>query len=98
MLIARDQTSKINTAVNQARQTEIGIEEYIWRTCKDSRVVGAPGGKWPEGNATHGNHYKREGVKYRWDTPPYDGHPGYAINCRCYPEPVIIPENLRNAT
>ena len=96
-LIARDQTSKMNVAINMARQTSIGIEEYIWRTAKDRRVVGTPGGLWPEGNAMHGNHYKREGKTYRWDNPPHDGHPGWPINCRCYPEPVLDPDKLRSA-
>jgi len=95
--IARDQTSKINTAVNMARQTSIGIEEYTWRTAKDSRVVGTPGGLYPEGNAVHGNHYKREGQTFRWDTPPSDGHPGYPIKCRCYSEPIIDVNQLKEA-
>lgn len=95
-LIARDQTSKINMAINQARQQEVGIEEYIWRTARDRRVVGTPGGAYPEGNSVHGNHYKREGQVYRWDKPPSDGHPGYAINCRCIAEPIIDVDNLRS--
>lgn len=95
-LIARDQTSKINMAINQARQQEVGIEEYIWRTARDRRVVGTPGGAYPEGNSVHGNHYKREGQIFRWDKPPFDGHPGYAINCRCISEPIIDVDNLRS--
>jgi len=66
-LIARDQTSKINTTVNMARMESIGIEEYIWRTAKDARVVGKPGGLWPEGNEMHGNHDAREGKNTPWD-------------------------------
>lgn len=94
--IARDQTSKINMAINQARQQEVGIEEYIWRTARDRRVVGRPGGAYPTGNQVHGNHYKREGQIFRWDKPPFDGHPGYAINCRCIAEPIIDVANLRS--
>lgn len=96
--IARDQTSKIHTAVNQARQQSIGIEEYIWRTSGDRRVVGNPSGLYPEGNAVHGNHWKREGKIFRWDSPPPDGHPGYAIYCRCYFVPVIDVDKLRDAS
>lgn len=95
--LARDQTSKINTAINQARQTSIGIEEYIWRTARDRRVVGTPGGAYPESNSVHGNHYKREGKTFRWDNPPADGHPGYAINCRCWAEPIIDVNKLKDA-
>ncbi len=94
-LIARDQTSKINTAITKARNEEIGIEEYIWRTAGDSRVVGTPGGLWPVGNKVHGNHYARNGKKFRWDTPPSDGSPGFAINCRCYAEPIIDVEKIK---
>jgi len=88
-LIASDQTSKIHTAVNKARNESIGIKKYIWRTAKDIRVVGTPGGTYPVGTAAHGNHYEREGKVFYWDGPPSDGHPGWAIGCRCYAEPVI---------
>lgn len=94
-LIARDQTSKINTAVNQARQQEIGIDEYTWRTAHDLRVVGNPNGAYPKGNQVHGNHWLREGLIFRWSKPPFDGHPGFAINCRCWAEPIIVVANLR---
>lgn len=93
-LIARDQTHKINTGITQQRQQSLGIEEYIWRTSKDERVVGNPAGLYPKGNRAHGNHYERDGKKFRWDDPPFDGHPGYAINCRCTAEPVIDVEKL----
>lgn len=94
-VIARDQTSKMNTAITQARNEEIGVEEYIWRTAGDSRVVGTPGGLFPDGNRVHGNHYARNGKTFRWDEPPADGHPGYAINCRCVAEPVIDIDKLK---
>jgi len=94
-LIARDQTSKMTTALNMTRQTAVGIDEYIWRTAgQDNRVVGNPGGLYPKGNAIHMNHYDRNGKTFRWDTPPPDGHPGYAINCRCVSIPVIDPMKI----
>lgn len=93
-LIARDQTSKMNIAITQARNEELGITEYIWRTANDSRVVGTPGGLFPEGNKVHGNHYERNGKTFKWADPPSDGHPGYAINCRCYAEPIIDLDRL----
>jgi uncharacterized protein with gpF-like domain len=68
-LIARDQTSKLTGLVNQTRQQSIGIEAYIWRTVKDQRVVGNPGGKYPEGNKAHGDHHMMEGVWCKWDDP-----------------------------
>jgi SPP1 gp7 family putative phage head morphogenesis protein len=81
-LIARDQTSKLNSAINQARQQSVGIEEYIWRTSKDERVVGNPAGLYPDGNRKHNKHWQREGKKFKWSSPPPDGHPGQPINCR----------------
>lgn len=94
-LIARDQTSKLNSSINQARQQSIGVEEYVWRTSKDERVVGNPSGLYPKGNRKHMNHWDREGKRFRWDSPPPDGHPGQAINDRCRAEPVIDINKLK---
>jgi SPP1 gp7 family putative phage head morphogenesis protein len=93
-LIARDQSEKMNAAFNEVRQNENGIKEYIWRTAQDERVVGTPGGEYPDGNSMHGNHYVRDGKPFRWDSPPADGHPGQPINCRCVAEPIIDRETL----
>lgn len=93
-LIARDQTSKMTGTLNQIRQQAIGIEEYIWRTSKDQRVVGNPSGIYPVGNKKHEDHYHREGKRFRWDSPPEDGHPGQAIECRCHAEPIIDPKKI----
>lgn len=93
--ISRDQASKVNTLIVQARDLEIGIEAYIWRNMQDNRVVGKPGGLFPKPTAGHGNHWEREGKVYRWDNPPYDGPPGWPYNCRCYSEPVIVPDKLK---
>jgi SPP1 gp7 family putative phage head morphogenesis protein len=75
-LIARDQTSKMNGAFNEARQTSLGIEQYEWQTAGDERV-----------RPTHAEH---DGKIYSWDNPPTDtGHPGEDINCRCVAIPII---------
>ena len=68
-VIARDQTSKINTSLTAIRQQEIGIEMYVWRTMQDERVVGTPGGKYKYNpkNHMHRNHYIMEGKVCRWD-------------------------------
>lgn len=94
-LIAVDQTNKLHGMVESTRQQMLGIEEYYWRTARDSRVVGTPGGLYPKATKLHGNHYEREGVIYRWDSPPDDGHPGWPIRCRCQAQPRIIPEKLK---
>lgn len=74
-LIARDQTSKMNGAFNEARQTSLGIEKYIWQTSGDERV--------------RDDHAKNDGETFRWDKAPLTGHPGEDINCRCVAIPVF---------
>ena len=75
-LIARDQTSKLNSALNQQRSQKLGIEEYIWRTAGDERV--------------RDSHASKNGRTFRWDDPPKDtGHPGQDIQCRCVAQAII---------
>jgi len=66
-LIARDQTAKLNGALNRARQQSIGVEEYTWKTVRDQRVVGNPSGLYPTGSKAHSNHHIMEGLRCRWD-------------------------------
>jgi len=69
-LIGRDQVSKLNGQLNELRQTDLGIEEYIWNTAHDERV--------------RESHAEKDGETFSWDDPPEDtGHPGEDINCRC---------------
>ncbi len=35
------------------------------------------------------DHDDREGEQFDWSDPPEDGHPGEAVNCRCWPEPDL---------
>lgn len=74
-LIARDQVGKFYGAVNRARQAELGVTSYRWRTSLDERVR-------PE-------HAAREGKLFSWAEPPEDGAPGQPINCRCTAEPDL---------
>lgn len=73
MRIARDQVGKLNGEFNMLRQTDMGVERYIWRTMNDDRV--------------RDEHSDREGESFAWDDPPDGGHPGEDIQCRCYAEP-----------
>ena len=74
--IARVQTSKLNSALNQQRQQNLGVEEYIWRTSGDDRV--------------RDNHASKNGKVFKWNDPPKDtGHPGQDIQCRCVAQPII---------
>ena len=80
-LIARDQTLKMNSRFNQARQESLGVTRYIWTTVGDDRVREA--------------HQDLEGTEHEWDDPPTDadgntGHPGdCGVNCRCAADPVL---------
>lgn len=74
-LIARDQIGKLNGQLTMARQKNIGVESYVWRTSLDERV--------------REEHRHREGEQFSWDNPPEDGHPGNPINCRCSAEAVF---------
>ena len=75
-LIARDQTSKINSTLSQKRATNLGAEEYVWRTAGDERV--------------RPNHATKNGKVFRYNNPPRDtGHPGHDIQCRCVAQPII---------
>lgn len=78
-LIARDQIGKLNGQLTKMRQLAIGVKSYIWRTQRDERV--------------RKEHKAREGKLVFWNNPPHDGHPGEAIQCRCYAEP-----NLKDLT
>jgi SPP1 gp7 family putative phage head morphogenesis protein len=78
-LIARDQTSKMNAALNEVRQTGLGIAEYTWSGALDQRE--------------RPSHRAMEGKRCRWNAPPeVDGenvHPGMAVNCRCTALPIV---------
>lgn len=77
-MIARDQIGKAYGDITKHRQEEIGITSYVWRTARDPRV--------------RDQHASREGKVFYWSNPPKGGHPGKAILCRCYAEPVLPEE------
>lgn len=96
--VARNEMGNANAALTETRQTANGVVEYVWRTSKDERVVGNPGGRYPVGSAGHMNHHEREGGTFQWSRPPGDGHPGMAYNCRCTAEPVFPPLEAEETT
>jgi uncharacterized protein with gpF-like domain len=93
--IARDQTAKLTGSITQARQEAVGVDEYIWRTAQDERVVGNPSGKYPEGSEGHMDHFHREGKVFKWSSPPPDGHPGESFNCRCFAQGRVNLDKLK---
>lgn len=68
-IIASDQLHKLNIQMSAYRARQLGIERYKWvRTIsKHERPA----------------HLSRVGKIFRWDKPPDDGPPGYAIGCKC---------------
>ena len=58
-LIARDQVGKLQSDIIAGRQKELGITAYYWGTASDRRVVGRPGGLYPNGSRLHQNHWER---------------------------------------
>ena len=76
MLIARDQSSKLNAALTRARHEEAGIKKYMWSTSGDERV--------------RESHAEKDGQIFEYTNPPADtGHPGHDVNCRCVAIPVF---------
>lgn len=73
-LIAHDQVQKLTSRVTEARHTELGITSYVWLH------TGAAKKPRPE-------HVARHGKTFRYDEPPWDGHPGRAIMCHCLQQP-----------
>lgn len=74
-LIANDQMYKLGIALTAYRNQQMGIETYIWHHTPQTDPRPA--------------HVARNLKVFRWSTPPPDGHPGYAIGCKCYPEPFV---------
>ncbi len=80
--IARDQTAKLNSAINTERNVASGIESYIWFTSRDSNVRPSH-----ERLDTKIFHYgARVGSKGH---PGPTGHPGEDYNCRCVPRSIV---------
>lgn len=74
-LIVRDQLGTLNAQLTEARQTELGIERYTWRSSEDDRV-----------RATHEDF---NGQVFTWAQGSPEGHPGEPIACRCTADPII---------
>lgn len=82
--LARQETGLLVAKFREARYTESGIREYIWRT-----VIGSP--KHP----VRPMHKALEGKIFRFDQPPITdekgnrNNPGEDYNCRCTAIPVL---------
>ncbi|CAD90808.1 minor capsid protein [Aggregatibacter actinomycetemcomitans] len=65
--IARDQSSKLNAALTQARHEDLGVKKYMWSTAGDERV--------------RDSHEELDGKVFSYDKPPEVGNPGHDFNC-----------------
>lgn len=101
--IARDQTAKLNEALNEMAMRDAGVEFFEWSTANDERVSGEKelrqGKRPPEGS-----HVLLDGKIYKWgDTANYPvvdsyghrGQPGQRVNCRCTALPVILQKDYK---
>jgi SPP1 gp7 family putative phage head morphogenesis protein len=84
LVIARDQLGTLASQLAQEQQQALGVEEYDWdatfEVTRKHRAV----------------HRGRHGARYRWDSPPPDGHPGRAVCCGCKPRAVVDRATLRS--
>lgn len=67
--LARQETSLFLAEVRDERYVDAGLKYYKWSTSKDNRVVGKPGGLYPEGGTGHGNHYVMQGKICKFSDP-----------------------------
>ena len=77
-LIARDQVGKFYGDLNRVRQKDLGITQFTWRTMNDNRV--------------REEHEDLNGQVFDWNRPPDGETPGEPVNCRCYADPVLSPD------
>ncbi len=78
--ITTNETENFNAAITKKRQTDLGIDSYMWSTSGDQRV--------------RLTHRALDRTTHRWDDPPNipdEGplHPGQPIRCRCVAQAVI---------
>jgi SPP1 gp7 family putative phage head morphogenesis protein len=81
-LIARTETTRAHSIIQQARAEFIGSENYIWTTQRDRKV--------------RKDHQELQGQVFKWSEPPiadkkYNrrAHPGQIYNCRCIAIPIL---------
>lgn len=84
--IARDQVAKLNGKITGARQTAVGVTEYVWSTSRDERV--------------RPMHKSLDGTVQKWSDPPITSrngdrnHAGGDFQCRCTALPRISLDDL----
>ena len=59
-----DQTRKLIANMDEITAKQGQAIGFIWHNRRDGRVVGRPGGMYPEATKMHGDHWEREGKLY----------------------------------
>ena len=72
-LIARDQVGKLYGQLNEARQIDVGIKHFFWRTVGDNRV--------------RAEHAALNGRRFSWKEGANGLFPGQDYQCRCFADP-----------
>lgn len=81
---ARNMVTQGTAELNQERQTEAGVDSYVWLSMHDA--------------VTRPEHAALDGQECNWDDPPLSAtesssgepcHPGDDYGCRCMASPVI---------
>lgn len=91
--VARDQTAKVNSALNEARNMKLGIDEYYWSGTDDERereshrVLNGMLCKYSDPTVYSDDHGKT--WKKRKSIGAYEGNPGTDFQCRCLDKPKI---------
>jgi len=92
-LLARDQTLKLNSGVQEFRAKSLGSTRYTWITANDERVRGRPGGVWADAKS---NHWRLHGLTFEYNQPPVTNeskgirlNPGKDFQCRCVASPDL---------
>lgn len=80
--IARTEMSRARQTATQARHEALGVTEYEWLHAGSRK-----------GRQDRPEHVARSGKVFRYDKPPADGPPGFAVNCRCSAIPRVPEEN-----
>jgi len=100
-LIARDQTTKLNSLFTKSRQIDAGFNRYTWVTFADEKVRGKPGGKYPKARPSHWEMHNRvcswanstvmivDGIEVARPPNAPMVHPGMEIMCRCMAMPNL---------
>lgn len=74
--IASHQTQVLSMTLDQERQTQAGITEYIWRHSRKAHP--------------RQEHLERDGQLFKWSKPPADGPPGTLPFCGCRAQAHLV--------